>query len=332
MEVCTIEEMQSPSELGLPAPTSSGPAGQAGNQPSYLTLSSTSELEERAAALWSLLESCTLCPRECRVNRLSGKIGVCRTTAEVKVSSYGPHFGEEPELVGHSGSGTIFFTNCNLWCLFCQNYTISHLKEGEQISTSQLAEAMLYLQGIGCHNINFVTPTHVLPQIVKALALAAKHGLRIPLVYNCGGYESVETLKRLDGIVDIYMPDIKYSSNENARRYSGAKDYWDRVRPAIKEMHRQVGDLQVSERGIAERGLLIRHLVLPGDIAGSEEVLKFIATEVSTDSYVNIMDQYRPCFKAFQFKELSRGITQKEYNWVLEVARDYGLHRGFEQL
>ena len=303
---------------------------QESQAPAYLALSRSGELEDRAAILWARLSECTLCPRECKADRLAGKIGVCRTTAEVKVSSYGPHFGEEPELVGFRGSGTIFFTNCNLWCLFCQNYTISHLKEGAPVSISQLVGAMLYLQGIGCHNINLVTPTHVVPQIVKAVAFAVKLGLRIPLVYNCGGYESVETLKMLDGIINIYMPDIKYSVDQNARRYSGVKDYWERVRPAIKEMHQQVGDLQVNETGIAERGLVIRHLVLPNDIAGSEEVLKFIATEISTDSYVNIMDQYRPCFKAFMFKELNRPITPTEYKEVLLEARTLGLHRGFD--
>lgn len=308
---------------------SQGPI-ESGQAPAYLALSRSGELEERAAILWARLNECTLCPRECKVNRLAGRIGVCRTTAEVKVSSYGPHFGEEPELVGWRGSGTIFFTNCNLWCLFCQNYTISHLKEGESISIQQLGGAMLYLQGIGCHNINLVTPTHVVPQIVKAVALATKHGLRIPLVYNCGGYESVETLRLLDGIVDIYMPDIKYSNDDHSKRYSGVKNYWEKVQPAVKEMHRQVGDLRMSERGIAERGLLIRHLVLPNDIASSEEVLTFIAKDISTESYVNIMDQYRPCFKAFMFKELNRPITHKEYKEVLLEARTFGLHRGFE--
>jgi putative pyruvate formate lyase activating enzyme len=296
--------------------------------PSYLFLLESGELDSRATLLWSKLENCKLCPRECGVNRIAGKIGVCRTTAQVKVSSYGPHFGEEPELVGSRGSGTIFFTNCNLWCLFCQNYTISHLKEGEIASIPQLAGAMLYLQSIGCHNINLVTPTHVVPQIVQALALAARNGLRVPLVYNCGGYESVETLKLLDGIVDIYMPDIKYSSDEYARRFSGAKDYWEKVRLAVREMHRQVGDLIVDDNGVALRGLLIRHLVLPNGVAGSEEVLRFIAKDVSVDSYVNVMDQYHPCFRAFKLPELNRRISREEYEKVVSLAVSYGLHRG----
>jgi putative pyruvate formate lyase activating enzyme len=297
---------------------------------SYLSLLETGELDHRAALLWSKLENCSICPRECGVNRVAGKIGVCRTTAQVKVSSYAPHFGEEPELVGYGGSGTIFFTNCNLWCLFCQNYTISHLKEGEIVSIPHLAGAMLYLQRIGCHNINLVTPTHVIPQIVQALGFAARNGLRLPLVYNCGGYESVETLKLLDGIVDIYMPDIKYSSDGYARRFSGVKDYWEKVQLAVKEMHRQVGDLNIDDDEVAARGLLIRHLVLPNRLAGSEEVLKFIAKDISVDSYVNIMDQYHPCFKAFDLTELNRRITGKEYEEVLRLARSYGLHRGFE--
>jgi putative pyruvate formate lyase activating enzyme len=298
--------------------------------PSYLSLLETGELDHRAALLWSKLEDCTICPRECQVNRVAGRIGVCRTTAQVKISSYGPHFGEEPELVGSRGSGTIFFTNCNLWCLFCQNYTISHLKEGEIVSIPRLAGAMLYLQRIGCHNINLVTPTHVVPQIVQALAFAARNGLRVPLVYNCGGYESVETLKLLEGIVDIYMPDIKYSNDEYARRFSGVKDYWEKVRLAVKEMHGQVGDLIVDDTGVAVRGLLIRHLVLPNRIAGSEEVLRFIAKDISADSYVNIMDQYHPCFRAFNLAELNRRITRKEYGMVVSRATSYGLHRGLE--
>jgi putative pyruvate formate lyase activating enzyme len=296
---------------------------------SYLSLLETRELDHRAALLWSKLENCTLCPRECKVNRIAGKIGVCRTTAQVKVSSYGPHLGEEPELVGYQGSGTIFFTNCNLWCLFCQNYTISHLKEGEIVSIPRVAGAMLYLQRIGCHNINLVTPTHVIPQIVQALAFAARNGLRVPLVYNCGGYESVETLKLLDGIVDIYMPDIKYSRDEQARRFSGVKDYWEKAQLAVREMYRQVGDLAVDDNGVAVRGLLIRHLVLPNRIAGSEEVLRFIAKDISVNSYVNIMDQYHPCFKAFDLAELNWRITREEYKMVLRLATSYGLHRGF---
>lgn len=275
------------------------------------------------------LKECSLCPRQCKVNRLAGKIGVCRTTGELKVTSYEAHFGEEKPLTGWGGSGTIFFTNCNLWCLYCQNFAISHLKEGYSTPIEDLAEVMIDLQLCGCHNINLVTPTHVIPHILEALIKAIRRGLNLPLVYNCGGYESVETLKLLDGIVDIYMPDIKYSSNENAKRYSGVKNYWDVVRPAVKEMHRQVGDLVVNQDGIAVRGLIIRHLVLPNGVAGSDEVLRFIAEEISRDSYVNIMPQYFPCFKAYRFPELNRRITRNEHQQVLQKAKSLGLHRGF---
>jgi putative pyruvate formate lyase activating enzyme len=298
-------------------------------QPLYLTLYLTGELAARAQKLQAVLKDCTLCPRRCGANRLRGEIGKCRSTAEVMISGFVPHFGEEPELVGFGGSGTIFFTNCNLWCLFCQNYEISHLKKGQPISIEALAKRMLYLQSCGCHNLNLVTPTHFVPQIVEALCLAAERGLQIPLVYNCSGYESVETLQWLDGIIDIYMPDIKYSNDANARRYSGVKDYWDYVRPAVKEMYRQVGNLNVNRYGVAERGLLIRHLILPNDLAGSEAVLRFIAEEISRDSYVNIMDQYHPAFKAPGIPGLARRIFSREYQRVIRLAEELGLHRGF---
>jgi putative pyruvate formate lyase activating enzyme len=216
-----------------------------------------------------------------------------------------------------------------MWCLYCQNYEISHLKRGEVISVTQLAEAMISLQQLGCHNINLVSPTHFTPQIAEALSTAIEKGLMIPIVYNSGGYESVETLKSLDGLIDIYMPDIKYSDNKNSRKYSGAKDYWDVVRKAVIEMHRQVGDLKINTFGIAERGLLIRHLVLPNNLAGSKTVVDFIAKEICLDSYVNIMDQYRPAFKAYQYPELSRHITSEEYDDVIQYAETLGLHRGF---
>lgn len=297
--------------------------------PSYLALHATGELAARAQKLRTILADCTLCPRRCGANRLEGEVGKCRSTAEVVISSAGPHFGEEPELVGLGGSGTIFFTNCNLWCLFCQNYEISHLKMGLLVSSEELAKRMLALQMQGCHNINLVTPTHVVPQIVEALCLAAERGLQIPLVYNCGGYESVETLRLLDGIIDVYMPDLKYSNDANARRYSGVKDYWKHARPAVKEMQRQVGELKVNRYGVAERGLLIRHLVLPNDVAGTEAVLRFIAREISPDSYVNIMEQYHPAFKAHHLPELSRRLTSREYQRAIQWARAFGLHRGF---
>lgn len=295
--------------------------------PSYFRLYASGELRERAEQLRAMLTDCTVCPRECRVNRVAGRIGKCRSTAEVVISSVSPHFGEEPPLVGYGGSGTIFFTNCNLCCLFCQNYDISHLKRGRPVTKDELAGAMLQLQRVGCHNINLVTPTHYAPQIVEAFLTAVEKGLSIPIVYNCGGYESVETLRLLDGIVDIYMPDIKYSNDEHARRYSGVKDYWRVVQAAIREMHRQVGDLTVNKDGIAERGLLIRHLILPNRIAGSEKVLQFISQAISRESYVNIMDQYRPCFKADKLPELNRVIRSQEFHEVIALAQRLGLKR-----
>lgn len=299
--------------------------------PSYISELSLEELKERKDKLYELLEACRLCPNECGVDRRISNDGNCRSGYLPVVSSYFPHFGEEPPLVGRFGSGTIFFTNCNLDCKFCQNYDISHFAIGKEVSIDELASMMLYLQNRGCHNINFVTPTHFTPQIVDALIIARERGLEIPLVYNCGGYESVETLKLLDKIIDIYMPDIKYSSNENALKYSGASDYWDVVKKAIKEMHRQVGDFVISSSGIAKRGLLIRHLVLPNDISGSKKVLEFIANEISKNSYVNIMDQYRPAYLANKFPELNRSIYEREFYEVISFARQIGLYRGFEE-
>jgi putative pyruvate formate lyase activating enzyme len=299
--------------------------------PSYITEISIEELKERRDKLYELLEACRLCPNECGVDRRVSDNGNCRSGCLPIVSSYFPHFGEEPPLVGRFGSGTIFFTNCDLDCKFCQNYDISHLGIGREVTIDELADMMIYLQNRGCHNINFVTPTHFTPQIVDALIIAREKGLEIPLVYNCGGYESVETLKLLDKIIDIYMPDIKYSSNESALKYSGVSDYWDVVRKALKEMHRQVGDLKVSSSGIAKRGLLIRHLVLPKDIAGSKKVIDFIVNEISVNSYVNIMDQYRPAYLANNFPELKRAITEKEFFEVINYAKEVGLHRGFEE-
>ena len=292
---------------------------------SYLRIN-LKELKERTLVM---LERCALCPRECKVNRLENQKGHCRTGRYAVVSSYGPHFGEERELVGNFGSGTIFFSYCNLNCLFCQNYEISQLGEGREMDKEKLASLMLYLQEIGCHNINLVSPTHIVPQVIEALELAVKSGLKIPIVYNSGGYDKVETLKLLEGVVDIYMPDAKYSDEENAKKYSNADNYFAINKLAIKEMYRQVGDLVCDEMGIAQRGLLIRHLVLPNRIAGSFRILEFIAQEVSKNSYVNIMAQYRPCYRASRYLELSRRITEKEYFEVIDYAKGLGLHRGF---
>jgi putative pyruvate formate lyase activating enzyme len=235
--------------------------------------------------------------------------------------------------VGEHGSGTIFFTGCNLLCLYCQNYEISHGMMGGKISVEELAAQMLYLQTLGCHNINLVTPTHQVPQILAALELAIPKGLKVPLVYNTGGYDSVQELKLMNGIIDIYMPDFKYWDKDVSQRFSrGAQDYPEVASAVLKEMHRQVGDLILNEEGIAERGLLIRHLVLPEGLAGTKEVLRFIATEISKDSYVNIMDQYRPCGRAMDFSSLNRRITQEEYQEAIEIAKKEGLHRGFPGL
>jgi putative pyruvate formate lyase activating enzyme len=254
---------------------------------------------------------------------------VCRSTDELVISRVGPHFGEEPPLVGWAGSGTVFFSRCNLWCLFCQNFDISHLDDGRPATVEDLAAAMMSLQQRGCHNINLVSPTHFTPQIVEAVVLAVEQGLQIPIVYNCSGYESVKTLQWLDGIIDIYMPDLKYSNSEHARQYSGVKNYWDVARPALKEMQRQVGDLVMDRRGIAQRGILVRHLVLPNGLAGSREILDFVAQQISPNTYINIMDQYHPAFKASEHSELNRRITSSEFNEVVAYAQQVGLQRGF---
>ena len=294
---------------------------------SYQALYRSGELEERVERARAILKSCELCPRHCQVNRLDGEKGVCRTASQAVVSSYGPHFGEEAPLVGIYGSGTIFFTHCNLRCMFCQNYNISQLGEGRAASKEEVARMMLALQEQGCHNINFVTPTHVVPQILEALQVAAGLGLCIPLVYNCGGYESVETLKIIDGIVDIYMPDMKYSDEKNGRRFSGIKNYPSVNQAAVKEMHRQVGDLQMDEQGVAKRGLLVRHLVLPNDIAGTEGVVRFLAEEVSTNTYLNVMAQYHPAHRAFKIPALSRPLSRQEFVDAVDLARRHGLER-----
>ncbi len=294
--------------------------------PSYLKLS-RDEFIKRIEISYKILYNCNLCPRNCGVNRVEGEEGFCRTIDRPVVSSWGPHFGEERPLVGQGGSGTIFFTHCNLGCIFCQNYSISHLDEGQEISVERLASIMLELQELGCHNINLVTPTHQVPMIIDALRIASEGGLRLPVVYNCGGYEALETLKLLDGIVDIYMPDIKYSDSQIAKRLSLAEDYPQVAREALKEMHRQVGDLLINDFGIAERGILVRHLVLPEGLAGTSEVMRFISEEISKNTYVNIMDQYYPCYRAPECPPLNRRITEKEYIEALESAKSMGLKR-----
>jgi putative pyruvate formate lyase activating enzyme len=292
-----------------------------------LTLFENGTLKNRVSQAKEILKSCALCPRQCGVDRDGDEKGYCRTGSRAVVSSYSPHFGEEDPLVGTGGSGTIFFTHCNLLCLFCQNYEISHLGEGREVTSDHLAKIMLSLQSLGCHNINFVSPSHVVAQILEALPAAIADGLRIPLVYNTGGYDSVETIQMLQGVFDIYMPDIKFMDGEIADQCCRAKDYPEKVKAAIKEMHRQVGDLVVNHRGIAERGLLIRHLVLPGGMAGTRQAMRFLAQGVSPNTYVNIMAQYRPCGEAHQHSPLNRRITPAEYEEALFIAKGEGIHR-----
>jgi putative pyruvate formate lyase activating enzyme len=295
--------------------------------PSYIKLYSSGRLGEIAKLLRQKLASCDLCPRLCRVNRLVGELGYCRGGELARVASYGPHFGEERPLVGTNGSGTIFFCGCNLGCIFCQNSDISQGLGGEELDAKGLAGAMLYLQSIGCHNINLVTPTHFLPQILSALAVATEGGLRLPMVYNCGGYERQEIIREIDGVMDIYMPDFKFWESAPASRYCSAEDYPERAKEAIKEMHRQVGDLQTDEKGIATRGLILRHLLLPENLAGTAGVAHFVASEISPNTYFNLMDQYRPSFKAFSYPELSRRITAQEYERARQDAQAGGLRR-----
>ncbi|MBI5203963.1 MAG: radical SAM protein [Nitrospirae bacterium] len=292
----------------------------------YLKLSKDI-LKKKIKAAEEILKDCTLCPRNCKVDRTAGKPGFCKAGDKPFVSSYNSHFGEERPLVGRYGSGTIFFTHCNLGCLFCQNWTISHLGEGDTVSFDTLADIMLTLQKYGCHNINLVTPTHQVPMILRSLEIAIEKGLKVPIVYNCGGYESIETLKILDGIIDIYMPDFKYSSPEAAMKYSKAKDYPSVAKAAIKEMHRQVGDLIIDQRRVALRGLLVRHLVLPEGLAGTEELVRFLVEEISPNTYINIMAQYYPCYKAFEHPPLDRRVTNEEYRKAVKAAHDAGLRR-----
>lgn len=296
-------------------------------QPAYIETKKKGLLRDKISKARHLLKSCEICPRACKVDRLSGELGFCSTGEEAVVSSFNAHFGEEPPLVGAFGSGTIFFTHCNLKCNFCQNYDVSHEGAGEECGLGQLAGMMLILQNNGCHNINFVTPTHVVPQILSALDMAIDGGLRIPLVYNTSGYDKVETLKLLEGVIDIYMPDFKFWDPAIAEQTCNAPDYPDVAAKAIFEMHRQVGDLQLDENGIATRGLLLRHLVMPSGIAGTGEVMSFIANHVSKNTYVNIMDQYRPCGKALHVKELARPISETEFKKAVEEAKNAGITR-----
>jgi putative pyruvate formate lyase activating enzyme len=296
-------------------------------KPAYLSLAEGGELTERVRRAYEHLRRCDVCAWECGTDRSGGHVGVCRTGELAQVSSYGPHMGEEDPLRGWHGSGTIFFTRCNLRCQYCQNFDISQMNAGEPVEPNRLAEYMLELQKAGCHNINFVSPSHVGPQILAAVAIAAQAGLRLPLVYNTGGYDSLRMLELLDGVIDIYMPDMKYASAQIARYYSKIPHYPEVNRAAVKEMHRQVGDLQIDGRGLAQRGLLVRHLVLPHGLAGTAEVVRFLAEEISKDTYLNLMDQYRPAFNARRFPKLVRPITWEEYREAVRLAKAAGLER-----
>jgi len=286
------------------------------------------KLAERAERLIARLSQCDICPRLCRVNRQSGELGVCRVGANAAVSSFGPHFGEEAPLVGIHGSGTVFFSGCNLRCVFCQNYEISHLGEGSEVSAERLAGIFLSIQRMGCHNLNLVTPTHVTPQILEALSLAVPRGLSIPVVYNCGGYESVETLRELEGVVAIYMPDVKFLGVNQSERYGNARDYPEVVQAALREMDRQVGPLVLDRRGNARRGLLVRHLIMPGEASTTRQVIDFIADEIGQETYLNLMNQYRPCGRALEFPEIGRRPAHAEW----EEARDYAREKGMSRL
>ena len=295
--------------------------------PGYIKFSANGVLQARVNEAYAHLAICDVCALRCPVNRLAGKLGACRTGERVKISSFAPHHGEEYPLSGWNGSGTIFFTRCNLKCVYCQNHDISQTDFGEDMEIEDIAVIMLKLQEYGCHNINFVSPSHVIPQIMAAILIAANAGLHIPLVYNTGGYDSLQMLKLLEGVIDIYMPDMKYSAPEHGLKYSRIPNYPEVNQAAVKEMHRQVGDLRVDSSGIAVRGLLIRHLVLPNALAGTEKIVKFIADELSPNTYLNLMDQYRPAYKAHIYPELNRLITAQEYRSAVELANTAGLHR-----
>ncbi len=297
-------------------------------RPAYLALVHSGELARRVEDAYRHMEDCDLCARYCRVNRRLTLEGVaCRTGEKAVVNSCGAHHGEEAPLSGWAGSGTIFFSWCNLRCVFCQNWEISQRGIGREVEPKELADMMLELQAQGCHNINLVSPSHVVAQILAGVLIAARAGLRLPLVYNTGGFDSPEALALLDGVIDIYMPDMKYADSATAHRYSHVRGYWEVNQAAVLEMHRQVGELVLDDRGIAQRGLLVRHLVLPGDLANTDQVLAFIAEKISPATYINLMDQYFPCYRAYDHPPLDRPITIDEYGSALELAARHGLSR-----
>ena len=295
-------------------------------QPAYVKLEREGKFAHRIEEAYAIFENCHLCPRECGVNRLQGETGFCRAPVRVVVFSAQPHFGEEISLVGRNGSGTIFFSNCNLRCVFCQNWPIAHEGRGKGVNDEGLADMMLRLQKIGCHNINLVTPTHVMPNILNATRIALKKGLRLPLVYNTSGYERLEIVKILEDVVDIYMPDMKYMDAGQAAKYSAeASDYPEVTKKAIIEMNRQVGELLIDRQGIALKGLIIRHLVMPNRVAGTKKFVRWVAENLPRSTYMNIMPQYRVEYKAFDYPEIARGITVQEFLEAMDWAEKYGL-------
>lgn len=299
--------------------------------PSYLNLYESGGLDKIIEKVFSMLECCSICPRKCKVNRLKGQHGFCKTGLKANVCSFMAHHGEEPPISGTNGSGTIFFTNCNMGCVYCQNYEFSQLGQGREVEFEELANFMLELQKLGCHNINLVTPTHVMPQILKSLKIAISKGLNLPLVYNSGSYELPEIIKLLEGIVDIYLPDMRYADEGMSVKYSNAPDYPRYNQESVKEMHRQVGIANIDNQGIIKSGLVIRHLALPNNISGTEKTMKFIAEEISQDTYISLMSQYLPYHKASEFKDISRRLLEKEYKEAKEIMGKYGLSNGWIQ-
>ena len=295
------------------------------NKPGYLALLENGELQNRVIILKSMLQNCVLCPHQCEVDRTKGERGYCKTLDNVIISGVDAHFGEEEELVGRYGSGTIFFSHCNMTCVFCQNYEISYCGEGQVVTPEELSEFMLHLQSKKCHNINLVSPGHIVPQIVEGIFLAANKGLHIPIVFNTNSYDLTDTLKLLDGIIDIYLPDIKFGDDFTAQKYLGVKQYYSIAKAAVKEMYRQVGNLTVNNQKTAYKGLLVRHLVMPENLAATEEIMRFIADEISPDTYVNIMAQYFPAHKAHDYRELKRRISKQEFAAALKAAELSGL-------
>ena len=299
--------------------------------PSYLEAYQSGKLKKIADKAFDMLESCCICPRKCKVNRKDGSLGFCKTGIKAKVCSFMSHQGEEPPVSGKNGSGTIFFSHCNMACVYCQNYEFSQEGQGKDVEPEELADLMVQLQEMKCHNINFVTPTHVMPQILKALLLAISKGLNIPLVYNTGGYELPEIIGMLEGIIDIYLPDARYGDNAQALKYSFAPDYLKCNQASLKEMHRQVGIADINEEGIITRGVIIRHLVLPNGVSGTGTIMKFISQEISPESYISLMSQYLPYYKAREFADISRRLKEGEYIKAQDIMHEFGLHNGWVQ-